>query len=52
MARTSEQWLLKRADDNGQTYVMQAFTSKEEAEAQALFYERKGHKQLYWVEAG
>jgi uncharacterized protein with GYD domain len=44
------EFVLMRQDDNGNRYVMDRFPSR--AEAAAELFESRGHKQLYWVEAG
>lgn len=42
-------WILMRADDNGQAFEMARFDTRHEAEAAALDFESRGHKQVYWV---
>ena len=44
------QWSLWRLDDNGNRSRMLYFRDKSMAEAAASAYERKGHKQSYYVE--
>jgi hypothetical protein len=41
---------LMRLDDNGGTFEMARFASREEADEAARVYEARGHKQTYWVE--
>ena len=43
-------WQLKRQDDHGNQYVVETFDSEEEARKMMEYYEKKGHKQTYWVE--
>ena len=43
------QWLLCRMDDNNNEFVIDAFDAQVEAEARKEMYERRGHKQMYWV---
>jgi len=43
-------WQLKRQDDHGNQYTVDIFDSEEEARKMMEYYERKGHKQTYWVE--
>ncbi|MFC2028274.1 SPOR domain-containing protein [Chloroflexota bacterium] len=43
-------WHLKRQDDHGNLDTVDAFNSEEEARKMMVYYERKGHKQMYWVE--
>lgn len=43
-------WQLKRQDDHGNQYAVDTFNSEEEARKMMEYYERKGHKQTYWVE--
>ncbi len=46
----SNQWVLKRQDDHGNQYIVASFESEKEANTEMLDYERKGHKQMFWVE--
>ena len=46
----SARWVLWRQDDNGNRDLVAVFDSRAEAEARCEEYERKGHKQMYWVE--
>jgi hypothetical protein len=43
-------WALCRQDDNGQRYEMTTFLSYTRALREADVFERRGHKQSYWVE--
>jgi hypothetical protein len=43
-------WSLCRQDDNGQRYEMTTFLSYARATREAEVFERRGHKQSYWVE--
>ena len=43
-------WQVMRQDDNGNVFVVAENLTEEEARVLALEYERKGHKQTYWVE--
>lgn len=44
-------WKVMRQDDNGNRFVVEAYTSRCEAEAEATRMTALGHKQLYWVDA-
>ncbi|MDY6912803.1 MAG: hypothetical protein SVM79_10655 [Chloroflexota bacterium] len=44
------QWQLKRQDDHGNQFIMANFSSRKQAENTLEHYERKGHKQTYWIE--
>jgi hypothetical protein len=46
------EWRLMRADDNGNTAVVATFTGYAKARAQLATYEKKGHKQTYWIDVG
>jgi hypothetical protein len=50
MGDRASAWQLKRQDDNGNQYTVETFDSEEEAKNMLAYYERKGHKQTYWVE--
>jgi len=43
-------WTLVRQDDNGHRCEIERFTSSCEADAAAMAFEARGHKQMYWVE--
>lgn len=43
-------WELWRQDDNGHKHRVAQLSSKREANCRADEFERKGHKQTYWVE--
>jgi hypothetical protein len=43
-------WRVMRQDDNGNRYVLADRLTEAEARALAETYEKRGHKQLYWVE--
>lgn len=44
-------WALWRLDDNGNRFLMAVFADRARAEAAALAYAGRGHKQTYYVEA-
>ena len=46
------QWLLIRQDDNGNREVMEVFTDEGEAKDRLAEFEKKHHKQTYWIEPG
>ncbi|NEP35166.1 MAG: hypothetical protein F6K38_28185 [Moorea sp. SIO3B2] len=41
---------LCRVDDNNNTFVMKTFSSYIEAEIERYSYQKKGHKQTYYLE--
>lgn len=41
---------LYRQDDNGNVVLMQTYESRRVAEYFRSLYERRGHKQLYWID--
>lgn len=43
-------WCLWRLDDNGNRFVVRRGLSRDEAEALALEYQGRGHRQTYWAE--
>ncbi|MNE98070.1 hypothetical protein D3C80_1965360 [compost metagenome] len=43
-------WCVKRLDDNGNEFVVQAGLTREQAERLAAEYQARGHKQSYWTE--
>lgn len=43
-------WKVLRQDDNGNAFVIAAFTSRCEADAVAASFAARGHKQVCWVE--
>lgn len=47
--RAAPAFLVMRTDDNGNDDEVRRVTSQCEAEAVAAQYERRGHKQLYWI---
>ncbi|MCK6537531.1 MAG: hypothetical protein L6Q84_31560 [Polyangiaceae bacterium] len=47
----TESWSLWRQDDNGNSFMISAGHSREEAEALRAEYESRGHKQMYWISA-
>lgn len=49
-AEAPRHWQLVRQDEHGTRCVMTTFTSRCEAEATLAYFERRGHKQTYWVE--
>jgi hypothetical protein len=48
--RPSRRWRLMRADDNGNTAVVAEFTAYAKARAHLAQYEKKAHKQTYWLD--
>lgn len=48
---TPRRFRVLRADDNGNVFEVARFPSRREAAAVAEAYERRAHKQMYWVEA-
>ncbi|WP_432139904.1 MULTISPECIES: SPOR domain-containing protein [unclassified Streptomyces] len=47
---TSLPWLVIRQDDNGNRYRVGRYATRAEAQKIADSLDRRGHKQLYWVE--
>ena len=47
--RDRDTWEVWRQDDNGNTFVMQTAASEQEARCVADTFERRAHKQMYWV---
>ncbi len=45
-----ERWQLMRQDDHGNVYFVGCFECQAEAEEMRKDFEKKGHKQMYWVE--
>lgn len=43
-------WRLLRLDDNGNSFVVADYKTRPEALNAQRYYEKKGHKQTYWVE--
>lgn len=43
-------WLVIRQDDNGNRYRVGRYATQDEAQRIADGLDRRGHKQLYWVE--
>ncbi|WP_037864663.1 SPOR domain-containing protein [Streptomyces sp. NRRL S-340] len=43
-------WLVVRQDDNGNRYRVGRYATRAEAQKIADSLDRRGHKQLYWVE--
>jgi hypothetical protein len=43
-------WRLLRLDDNGNSFVVADYQTHSEALDAQRHYEKKGHKQTYWVE--
>ncbi|GHE32927.1 SPOR domain-containing protein [Streptomyces capitiformicae] len=43
-------WLVIRQDDNGNRYRVGQYATRAEAQEIADSLDRRGHKQLYWVE--
>lgn len=48
--RNEKPWVLKRTDDNGNTFEMARFEREEQAERERRIFEARGHKQAYFVE--
>lgn len=48
-AKHTTGFVVYRVDDNGNEFEMQTFNSHSEAEAFAMDYERRGHKQIYLI---
>lgn len=47
-----QRWCLMRQDDNGNVASMHEYESERVALYHQAVYSARGHKQLYWVEAG
>lgn len=45
----AERWRVMRRDDNANDFVVQGGLTFADATALALEFERRGHKQVYWV---
>ena len=45
-------WTVYRIDDNGNTFVVREHISRAEAQRLVAEFEARGHKQMYWAEAG
>ncbi len=43
-------WSVVRQDDNGNIYIVTRGLDEHTARAQAIAYQQRGHKQLYWIE--
>ena len=50
--RPSRRWRVMRAEDNGNTALVAEFTGYAKARAHLAIYEKKAHKQTYWIDAG
>lgn len=46
-----QKWVLCGQDDSGNTFSIEEYWSKLEAEYAKYEFERRGHKQIYWIEA-
>ena len=46
----TRRWTVWRQDDNGHKWIVAHHDDQELAQAQADEMQRRGHKQLYWVE--
>ena len=44
-----ERWCVMRRDDNANDFMVQDGLTFADATALALEFERRGHKQVYWV---
>ncbi|MCA9646960.1 MAG: SPOR domain-containing protein [Polyangiaceae bacterium] len=42
-------WVVMRQDDNGNRFELERYATEAEAQAVADSFERRGHKQLYFV---
>ncbi len=49
MARLTEKWRLMRLDDNGNEFEVQRYDDRSAADKACLEFERRGHKQTYYV---
>ncbi len=49
--QTSEfpSWSVRRYDDNGNSVLVEANLTEDQAKSQVAAYEAKGHKQMYWA---
>lgn len=47
--KQSAVWRVMRTDDNGNEFEVTRVRTQEGAAAIADAYERRGHKQLYWI---
>jgi hypothetical protein len=47
---SSDDWQIWRQDEAGNRYLVQSAGSEAEARRLCGEYERRGHKQLYWVQ--
>lgn len=45
----NDTWCVMRQDDNGNTFVIADRLSQTDAETTMRAYERRGHKQVYWI---
>jgi hypothetical protein len=54
MSETSTEsgtWSVWRIDDTGNTFLVKSGLPRGEADRLAAEFERRGHKQMYWVES-
>jgi len=49
-SETTPEWSVWREDDNGNVFLIQSQLNQADALRLAEEFERKGHKQRYWVE--
>ncbi|MCU5785343.1 hypothetical protein [Alloalcanivorax marinus] len=49
MAAANTQYVLWRQDDHGNVFVVSRFHSRQQADRECQRYQRRGHKQHYWV---
>ena len=49
MAAANTQYVLWRQDDHGNVFVVNRFHSRQQADRECQRYQRRGHKQHYWV---
>lgn len=49
MGALTDVWRLMRLDDNGNEFEMARFDNEAEAERERAKYEKRGHKQTYYL---
>ncbi len=47
-----KEWVVLRQDDNGNRFELGRYATEQEAQAVVEAFERRGHKQLYFVTRG
>ena len=50
LERNKKPWKLIRQDESGNKFVIDSFESKEKAEQEMEKFQKRGHKQTYWVQ--